>query len=41
MRNGCIVDVLISVDIQEIVKVGGKLIRIYKGVTERDYRKIV
>ena len=32
MRNGYIVDVLTSVDIQEIVKIGGKVIEIYEGV---------
>ena len=32
MRNGYIIDTLTSVDIQEIVKVGGKVIEIYEGV---------
>ena len=32
MRNGYIVDILTSVDIQEIVKIGGKVIKIYEGV---------
>ena len=32
MRNGYIVDVLASVDIQEIVKIGGNVIEIYEGV---------
>ena len=32
MRNGYIIDHLTSVDIQEIVKVGGKVIEIYEGV---------
>ena len=32
MRNGYIIDTLTSVDIQEIVKIGGKLIEIYEGV---------
>ena len=32
MRNGYIVDTLTSVDIQEIVKIGGKKIDIYESV---------
>ena len=32
MKNGYIVDPLTSVDIQEIVKIGGKVIEIYEGV---------
>ena len=32
MRNGYIVQTLTSVDIQEIVKIGGKVIEIYEGV---------
>ena len=32
MRNGYITQVLTSVDIQEIVKIGGKVIEIYEGV---------
>ena len=32
MRKGSITQVLTSVDIQEIVKVGGKVIEIYEGV---------
>ena len=35
MRNGYIVDVLISVDIQETVKYGEKLIQIYNGAVYR------
>ena len=31
MRNGYIIDTLTSVDIQEIVKIGGKVIEIYEG----------
>ena len=31
MRNGYIVDYLTSVDIQEIAKIGGKVIQIYEG----------
>ena len=32
MRNGYIINTLTSVDIQEIVTVGGKVVQIYKGV---------
>ena len=32
MRNGCITQVLTSVDIQKIVKIGGRIIEIYEGV---------
>ena len=32
MRNGYIIDTLTSVDIQGIVKIGGKVIEIYEGV---------
>ena len=32
MRNGYIIDTLTSVDIQEITKIGGKIIQIYEGV---------
>ena len=32
MRNGYIIQVLTSVDIQEIVKIGSKVIEIYEGV---------
>ena len=32
MRNGYIIDHLTSVDIQEIIKIGGKVIEIYEGV---------
>ena len=32
MRNRYIVDHLTSVDIQEIVKIGGKVVEIYEGV---------
>ena len=31
MKNGYITQVLTSVDIQEIVKIGGKVVRIYEG----------
>ena len=40
MRNGYIVDTLTSVDIQEIVKIGGKVIQIYEGVLYRENFKI-
>ena len=33
MRKGFITDTLTSVDIQEIVKTGGKVIHIYEGVS--------
>ena len=36
MRNGYIIDTLTSVDIQEIVKTGGKVIEIYEGVLYRE-----
>ena len=32
MRNGYFIDTLTSVDIKEIVKLGGKVSKIYKGV---------
>ena len=32
MKNGFILDILTSVDIQKIVKIGGKMIEIYKGL---------
>ena len=40
MRNGYIIDVLTSVDICEIVKIGGKIIQIYEGVIYRENFKI-
>ena len=40
MQNGCIIDTLTSVDIQETVKVGGKVIRIYERVIYRENLKI-
>ena len=40
MRNGNIIDTLTSVDIQEIVKIGGKVIEIYEGVIYRENFKI-
>ena len=36
MRNGYITQVLTSVDIQEIVKIGGKVIENYEGVIYRE-----
>ena len=36
MRNGYITDTLTFVDIQEIVKIGGKVIEIYEGVIYRE-----
>ena len=40
MRNGYIVDVLTSVDIQETVKIGGKVIEIYERVFHRKNCKV-
>ena len=40
MRNGHIIDSLTSVDIQEIVKIGGKVIEIYEGVIYRKNFKV-
>ena len=40
MRNGYIIDTLTSVDIQEIVEIGGKLIEIYEGVVYRQNFKL-
>ena len=40
MRNGYIVDTLTSVDICEIVKIGGKVIEIYEGVIHRENFKV-
>ena len=40
MRNGYIIDHLTSVDIQEIVKIGGKVIEIYEGVFYRENFKV-
>ena len=47
MRNGYIIDTLTSVDICEIVKIGGKVIQIYEGVLYREnfivspFRKVI
>ena len=40
MRNGYIIHTLTSLDIQEIVKIGGKVIEIYEGVIYRGNFKI-
>ena len=40
MRNGYIVDTLTSLDICEIVKIGGKRVEIYEGVIYRENFKI-
>ena len=40
MRNGYIIDTLTSVDIQEIVKIGGKVIEIYEVVIYRENFKV-
>ena len=40
MRNGYIVDYLTSVDIQEIIKIGGKVFEIYEGVIYRENFKV-
>ena len=40
MRNGYIIDVLTSDDIQEIVKIGGNVIKIYESVVYREYFKV-
>ena len=47
LRNGYIIDTLTSVDIQEIVKIGGKVIEIYEGVNYKvnfkvsPFRKVI
>ena len=40
MRNGFIIDTLTSVNIQEIVKIRGKVIEIYEGVIYRENFKV-
>ena len=40
MKNGYIIDTITSVDIQELVKIGGKVIRTYEGVFYRENFKI-
>ena len=41
MRNGYFLDTLTSVDIQEIVKIGGRVIGIYEGVIYRENFKVI
>ena len=36
MRNGYIIDTLTIVDIQEVIKIGVKVIEIYEGVSYRE-----
>ena len=40
MRNGHMIDTSTSVDIQEIVKIGGKVVEIYEGVFYRENFKV-
>ena len=40
MRNGYIIDTLTSVDIQELIKIGGKVIEIYEGNIYREKFKL-
>ena len=40
MPDGCITQVLTSVDIEEIVKIRGRVIEIYEGVIYRENVKI-
>ena len=40
MRNGYIIDTLTSVDIQEIVKIGGRVVEIYEGIIYRENFKV-
>ena len=40
MRNGYVIDTLTSVDIQESVTIGGKVIEIYKGIIYRENFKV-
>ena len=40
MRNGYIIDTLTSVDTQEVVKIGGKVVEIYEVVTYREIFKL-
>ena len=41
MRNGYITDTLTSVDIKEILQIGGKLIGIYEGVKYKENFKVI
>ena len=40
MRNGYIIDYLTSVDIQENIKIGGIIMKIYEGVIYRENFKV-
>ena len=40
MRNGYIIDLLIYVDIQDIIRIGGKVIEIYESVIYRENFKV-
>ena len=40
MRNGYIIDTLTSVDFQQSVRIGGKVVQIYEGVIDRENFKI-
>ena len=40
MRNGYIIDTLTSVDIQEIVKIGGKVLEVFEGVIYQENFKV-
>ena len=40
MRNGYIIDYLTSVDIQEIVEIGYKVIEVYQGIIYRENFKV-
>ena len=40
LRNAYIIDTITFVDIQEIIKIGGKVIEIYKGVIYRENFKL-
>ena len=40
MRNGYIIETLTSVDIQEFVKIGGRVIEIYENVIYRENFKV-
>ena len=47
MKNDSVIDTLTSGDIQEIVKIGGKVIQLYEGVIYREnfrispFRKVI
>ena len=40
MRNAYVIDTLTSVDIQEIVKIGGRVVQIFEGVIYRENFKV-